>query len=180
MASCDRTIRRRPIPSFRLRSAESVVGTRRHPKGSNLAKNAQMPGVSRNKNSLPKREFRASKVRTGADIDCAASADPPRSGRQQTGRLDKETSETLGVQPFFQFPAPTAPPVHFPTTLHRSIDKTISDQYVKPCWKNRPTLKLRREFGVSERKRRNAPLEHHQARQKKLCFQGGLGGHLGR
>jgi hypothetical protein len=111
-------------------------------KGSNLAKNAQMPGVSRNKNSLPKHEFRASRVRTGADIDCAASADPPRSGRQQTGRLDKETSETSGLSLTFPLSAPTAPPVYFPTTPHRSMAKTISDQRVKPCWKNRPTLKL--------------------------------------
>ena len=151
-----------------------------NPKGSNLAKNAQMPGVSRNKNSLPKREFRASKVRTGADIDCAASADPPRSGRQQTGRLDKETSETSGFSLTFPFSAPTAPPVHFPTALHRSIAKTSSGQRVKPCWKNRPTLKLWREFAVSEKKRRNIPLELPQGGQKKLCFQGDLGGGLGR
>jgi hypothetical protein len=85
----------------------------------------------------------------------------------------------LGVQPHFPFSAPTAPPVHFPTTLHRSIDKTISDQRVKPCWKNRPTLKLWREFAGQEKKRRNIPLEHPQGRQKKLCFQGRLGGRLG-
>jgi hypothetical protein len=63
--------------------------------------------------------------------------------------------------------------------LHRSMTKTISDQRVKPCWKNRPTLKLWRELGHSERKRRNIPLEHPQGRQKKLCFQGDLGGRLG-
>ena len=88
--------------------------------------------------------------------------------------------QNLGVQPLFQFLDPTAPPVHLPTTLHRSIDKTISDQRVKPYWKNRPTLKLWREFGDSERKCRNIPLEHPQGRQKKLCFQAGLGGRLGR
>jgi transposase InsO family protein len=82
-------------------------------------------------------------------------------------------------QPHFSVSAPTAPSVHFPTMLHRSIAKTISDQCVKPCWKNRPTLKLWREFVDSERKRRNVPLEHHQGHQKKLCFQGGLGGRLG-
>ncbi len=86
----------------------------------------------------------------------------------------------LAVQARFPLSAPTAPPVHFPTTLHRSIAKTTSDQCVKPCWKNRPTLKLWREFGVSERKRRNIPLEHPQGHQKKLCFQGDLGGRLGR
>jgi hypothetical protein len=91
-----------------------------------------------------------------------------------------EIAQNLGVKPPFQFRAPTAPAVHFPTTLHRSIAKTISDQRVKPCWKNRPTLKLWREFAASERKRRNVPLEHPQARQKKLCFQGDLGGRLGR
>jgi hypothetical protein len=58
--------------------------------------------------------------------------------------------------------------------------KTISDQRVKPCWKNRPTLKHWREFAGSERKRRNIPLEQPQTRQKKLCFQAGLGGRLGR
>jgi hypothetical protein len=63
--------------------------------------------------------------------------------------------------------------------LHRSIDKTISNQRVKPCWKNRPTLKLWREPGDSEKKRRNIPLEHPQGHQTKLCFQGDLGGRLG-
>jgi hypothetical protein len=79
----------------------------------------------------------------------------------------------------FPVSAPTASAIHFPTTLHRSINKAISDQRIKPCWKNRPTLKLWREFAVSEKKRRNIPLEHPQGRQKKLCFQGGLGGRLG-
>jgi hypothetical protein len=96
-------------------------------------------------------------------------------GTSQGGRL-----QNLGVQPLFQFLDPTAPPVHFPTTLHGSIVKTISDQCVKPCWKNRPTLKLWREFADLEKKRWNIPLEHPQGRQKKLCFQGGLGGRLGR
>jgi hypothetical protein len=63
--------------------------------------------------------------------------------------------------------------------LHRSIAKTISDQRVKPYWKNRTTLKLWKEFADSEKKRQNIPLEHPQGRQKKLCFQGGLGGRLG-
>jgi hypothetical protein len=100
--------------------------------------------------------------------------------RQQTGRLDKETFETSGFSLTFPFSAPTTPPIHFPTTLQRSIANTILDQRVKPCWKKRPTLKLWREFADSQRKRRNVPLEHHQARQKKLCFQGGLGSRLGR
>jgi hypothetical protein len=60
------------------------------------------------------------------------------------------------------------------------MPKTILDQRVKPCRKNQPTLKLWREFAGSEKKRRNIPLEHPQGRQKKLCFQGGLGGRLGR
>jgi hypothetical protein len=60
------------------------------------------------------------------------------------------------------------------------MTKTISDQCIKPCWKNQPTLKLRREFADAERKRRNIPLEHPQGRQKKLCFQGDLSGRLGR
>jgi hypothetical protein len=82
--------------------------------------------------------------------------------------------------PHCSLSVPTAPPVHFPTTLHRSTNKTISDQRVKPCWKSRPTLKLWRESGDSEKKHLNIPLEHHQGRQKKLCFQGDLGGRLGR
>jgi len=89
-------------------------------------------------------------------------------------------SKTSGFSPLFPFPAPTAPPVHFPTTLHCSIAKTISDQRVKPCWKNRPTLKPWREFADSEKKHRNVPLERPQGRQKKLFFQGSLGGRLGR
>jgi hypothetical protein len=99
--------------------------------------------------------------------------------RQQTGRLDKETFETSGFSLTLPFSAPTTPPVHSPTTLQRSIAKTILDQRVKPGWKNRLTLKLLREFADSEKKRRNIPLEHPQVCQKKLCFQGGLGGHLG-
>jgi hypothetical protein len=55
-----------------------------------------------------------------------------------------------------------------------------ADGYVKPCWKNQPTLKLWRESGDPEKKRQNVPLEHPQGRQKKLCFQGGLGSRLGR
>ena len=98
-----------------------------------------------------------------------------RMGTSQGGRL-----QNLGVQPLFQFLDPTARPVHFPTMLHCSIAKTISDQCVKPCWKNRPTLKLRREFADSERKRRNIPLEHPQGLQKKLCFHRGLGARRGR
>jgi hypothetical protein len=46
--------------------------------------------------------------------------------------------------------------------------------------KNRSTLKLWREFADSEKKRRYVPLEHPEGRQKKLCFQGGSGGRLGR
>jgi hypothetical protein len=96
------------------------------------------------------------------------------------GSISEIPPETLWSLINFPVSAPTAPPVHSPTTLHRSINKTISDQHVKPCWKNRPTLKLWREFADSEKKRRNIPLEHPQGRQKKLCFQGGLGGRLGR
>ena len=59
--------------------------------------------------------------------------------------------------------------------LHRSKFFIISDQRLKPCWKNRPTLKLWREFTESERKRQNVTPMHLQGRQKKLCFQGGLG-----
>jgi hypothetical protein len=55
---------------------------------------------------------------------------------------------------------------------HRSLAKTISDQRVKPRWKNRPTLKLWREFAGSEKKRRNIPLEQPQTRKKSLVFKG--------
>ena len=99
--------------------------------------------------------------------------------RQQTGRLDKETFETSGFSLTLPVSAPTTPPVHSPTTLQRSIAKTILDQRVKPGWKNPPTLKLWGEFAVLERKRRDIPLEHPQGPQKKLCFQGDLGGRLG-
>jgi hypothetical protein len=64
--------------------------------------------------------------------------------------------------------------------LHRSIVKTISDQRVKPCWKNRPALKLWREFAGSGKKHRNIPFAHHQGHKKNLCFQRDLGGRLGR
>ena len=98
-----------------------------------------------------------------------------RMGTGQGSRL-----QNLGVQPFFQFPGPTAPAVHFPTTLHRSIAKTISDQRVKPCWKNRPTLKLWRELGDLERKRRNVAPMHHQGMPEKPLFSRAISGQFGK
>ncbi len=39
--------------------------------------------------------------------------------------------QNLGVLPHFRISAPTAPPVHFPTTPHCSMIKIISDQPVR-------------------------------------------------
>jgi hypothetical protein len=46
-------------------------------------------------------------------------------GRKRASR--SEAPRNLGVQPLFQILDPTARPVHFPTMLHCSIDKTILD-----------------------------------------------------
>ena len=50
-------------------------------------------------------------------------------------------------------------------------NKTDSDQRLKPCWKNRPTLKLWRESPDSERKSPTIPPPHHQGfwRKARKC-----------
>ncbi|MFM7689960.1 MAG: hypothetical protein ACKPAC_10975, partial [Alphaproteobacteria bacterium] len=50
-------------------------------------------------------------------------------------------------------------------------NKTISDQRFNPCWKNHPTLKLRRKSPDSERKGPTIPPPHHQGfwRKARKC-----------
>jgi hypothetical protein len=49
-----------------------------------------------------------------------------------------------------------------PTHAAPQHNKTHSDQRVKPCWKNQPTLKLWRESPDSERESPTIPPLHHQ------------------
>jgi hypothetical protein len=56
------------------------------------------------------------------------------------------------------------------------MTKTISDQRLKPCWKNRPTLKLWREFAGSEKKRRNVAPMRHQGTPEKPMFSRAISG----
>jgi hypothetical protein len=92
--------------------------------------------------------------------------------RQQTGRLDKETFKTSGFSLTFPFSAPTTPPIHSPTTLQRSIAKTILDQRVKPGCKNPPTLKLWREFADSEKNARIFRSSTLKVVRKSFVFKG--------
>ena len=75
-----------------------------------------------------------------AEANTSVGSGPPL--RKSSTDLKVENSKTSGLSLTFPPPATTAPPVHFPTTPHRGKVKIISDQRVKPCWKNRPTLKL--------------------------------------
>jgi hypothetical protein len=61
-------------------------------------------------------------------------------------------------RPQFHSPKAFISPTHA-ASQHR---KTISDQCLKPCWKNRLTLKLWRESPESERKSPTIPPPHHQ------------------
>jgi hypothetical protein len=62
------------------------------------------------------------------------------------------------------FPPPGPFPQAFisPTYAASQQNKTHSDQRVKPCRKNRPTLKVWRESTDSERKSPTIPYLHHQ------------------
>jgi hypothetical protein len=53
---------------------------------------------------------------------------------------------------------------------HRSVAKPISDQRFKPCWKNRPTLKLWREFARQAKKRLNVTVEQLLRSLEKALF----------
>jgi hypothetical protein len=68
----------------------------------------------------------------------------------------------LGVRPHFSAPVPFPQASISPTHAASQHNKTHVDQRVKPCWKNRPTLKLWRESPESERKSPNIPPPHHQ------------------
>jgi hypothetical protein len=58
--------------------------------------------------------------------------------------------------------------------------KTILDQCVTPCWKNRLTLKLWRDFAGSEKKRRNVAPMHHQSVPEKALFSTAISGWFGK
>jgi hypothetical protein len=68
----------------------------------------------------------------------------------------------LGVQPQFSAPGSIPPGIYFTTHAAMQHKKIHSNQFLRPCWKNRPTLKLWRESPDSERKSRTIPSLHHQ------------------
>jgi hypothetical protein len=61
-----------------------------------------------------------------------------------------------------------------PLTPRRSMNYMISYQRVKPCWENRPTLKLWRESPDSERKSLPIPSPHHQGFWRKARKYSGI------
>ena len=89
---------------------------------------------------------------------------PLEKGKYGVGKPTGAASEirNLGVQPRFPPPVPLPQASISPTHAAAQHKKTISDQRVKPCWKNRPTLKLWRESPDSERKSPAIPPPHHQ------------------
>jgi hypothetical protein len=74
----------------------------------------------------------------------------------------KESPETSGFSLSFPPPVPFPQASISPTHAAPQHKKTISDQRVKPWWKNRPTLKLWRESRDSERKSPTIPPPHYQ------------------
>ncbi len=91
-------------------------------------------------------------------------------------RLENRLEQRVGFESS-GFGLNSPPPVPFPkasispTHAAPQHKKTISDQRVKPCWKNRPTLKLWRETLDSERKSPTIPPPHHQGfwRKARKC-----------
>jgi hypothetical protein len=85
-------------------------------------------------------------------------------GRGDEGPITAERVgfETLGFGLIFPPPVPFPPASISPTHAASQHNKTHLDQCVKPCWKNRPTLKLWREAPDSERKSPTIPPMHHQ------------------
>jgi hypothetical protein len=65
--------------------------------------------------------------------------------------------ETSAFSLNFLPPVPFPPASISPTHAAPQHNKVHSDQHVKPCWKNQPTLKLWRESPDSERKSPTIP-----------------------
>ncbi|MCA3313589.1 MAG: hypothetical protein ING06_10965 [Roseomonas sp.] len=76
-------------------------------------------------------------------------------GAQRGVKIKKMWDSADGYVPF---PGASISPTH----AAPQHNKTHSDQCVKPCRKNRPTLKLWRESPDSERKSPTIPSLHHQ------------------
>jgi hypothetical protein len=68
----------------------------------------------------------------------------------------------------------------FPNHAAPQHEKTILYQCVTPCWKNRLTLKLWRDFAGSEKKRRNVAPMHHQSVPEKALFSTAISGWFGK
>jgi hypothetical protein len=78
-------------------------------------------------------------------------------------RLEERVgSETSGFSLIFPPPVPFPQASISPTHAASQHNEISVNQYVKPCWKNRPTLKLWRESPDSERKSLVIPPSHHQ------------------
>jgi hypothetical protein len=82
----------------------------------------------------------------------------------------KPCSRPINFPPPVPFPQASISPTHA-APQHR---KTHLDQHVKPCWKNRPTLKLWRESPDSERKSPTIPPSHHQGFWRKARKYSGI------
>jgi hypothetical protein len=74
------------------------------------------------------------------------------------------------------FPPPVPFPQAFISPIHAAPQhkKIHSDQCVRPCWKNRPTLKLWRESPDSERKSPTIPPPHYQGFWRKARKYSGI------
>ena len=87
-----------------------------------------------------------------------------------SGRLPKPCHSPINFPPPVPFPRAFISPTHA-ASQH---NKTHSDQCVKPCWKNRSTLKLWRESPDSERKSPTIPPLHHQGFWRKARKYSGI------
>ena len=74
------------------------------------------------------------------------------------GREDSTQRRASDSPPPVPFPQASVSPTHA-APQHQYI---ILDQRIKPCWKNRLTLRLWRESPDSERKSSTIPPSHHQ------------------
>jgi hypothetical protein len=85
-----------------------------------------------------------------------------------------EGSKTSGLSLNFPPPVPLPQASISPTHAAPQQKKTISNQRIKPCWKNRPTLKLWRKSPDSERKSPTIPSPHHQGFWRKVRKYSGI------
>ena len=112
--------------------------------------------------SLTEYGFGASGVRTRASAGRAETRLLPRFLRSVLNRPSQQVQRGLAAVERFSAPSSIPQASILPTHAAAQHKKTYSDQRVKPCWKNQPTLKLWRESHDSERKSPTIPPLHHQ------------------